>query len=83
MSIEDKRRAAFYEWFDAEVAPNITGCRAVIFAMCEHGWNAALDKVLIELPSIETDHPIEIDAQADMRSRCREAIESAGLKVRA
>lgn len=45
MSIEEKRRADFYAWFDEEIAPHITGSRAVVFAACEKGWNAALDGI--------------------------------------
>lgn len=98
MSIEQKRRAAFEAWAAVNGISIVRTSQALAFAngqsravgdyimiesLCSWAaWNAALDSVVIELPNIETDHPIEIEAQADMRSRCREAIESAFLKVK-
>ena len=81
----DKRREAFYEWYDREVAPNITGCRAVIFAMCEKGWDAALDSVVIELPCLSRSqyaNQHSFNCAEEALGCAKGAIEAAGLKVK-
>lgn len=87
MNIEEKRRSAFEAAFVKQcgfgrLTASANADAHAMYYSALWAWNAALESVVIELPNIETDHPIEIEAQADMRSRCREAIESAGLKVK-
>lgn len=81
MSIEEKRREGFEAWFQAEMLPRITGSQAIVRAMCEKGWNAALDSVVIELPSAE-GKSIPAGEALVLHSATVKAIESAGLKVK-
>lgn len=76
MNIEEKRRMAFEAWFQSEMLPRITGSHAIVRAMCEKGWNAALDSVVIELPDPRCD------SQESYMRRVEQAIESSGLKVK-
>lgn len=87
MSIEEKRRdgfeAAFAKQFGfGRMTASANDMAGALYGAAMWGWDKALDNKAVELPDIETNHPIEIEAQADMRARCREAIESAGLKVK-
>lgn len=80
MSIQEKRREGFEAWFQAEMLPRITGSQAIVRAMCEKGWNAALDSVVIELPKDVTN--VTWPAYEQARDDILGAIESAGLKVK-
>lgn len=94
MSIEDKRREGFESWWakyaflsDYEVRQKRRGesyC-GVMLAAAWSAWNDSLDSVVIELPympraNYANQHSFNCATEA--MGWAREAIESAGLKVK-
>ena len=82
MSIQEQRRKCFEEWarsegyevwHQAEDGTYLGGATAIAWV----AWNAALDSGVIELPGYAMDYGFN-----DAIDECREAIESAGLKVK-
>ena len=71
MSTLDKRREGFEAWWQGSGMTKFKDT-------AEAAWNAALDSIEIELPE---DNYLE-DAASVALDDCRDAIESAGLRVK-
>lgn len=78
MTIQEQRRKAFQDWWQADAQSELRASCAPGWG--EYIWNAALDSVEVVLPSASGfDVPSFAVAAID---ECRAAIEASGVRVK-